>query len=208
MQIIKSFISNIPLPFLRKHSNEPELKINVYISESTVGTVLSDYKSDDDLDLGHLYNFNPEDSDLKQLLKQEQLVLKRSGSLVLLTQIDQDKEINVNSAIIQERNKEIKQLTRDLDHLQEMLSELNKTLGIQSREIRSGNVFPLSQGEQLEKVESNVQIISVNTEQSVAQLDSAVKENVDNNALIEKIIAGSLATVGVVGTIALIIIFI
>lgn len=209
MQTLHNFISNLSSPFLQKQDNVPELKINVVPSETVKAPIIPD-NSDEEPELQELnqrnpttkYNFiastvgslNREESDIEDMLNEEQCIISRSGSLVLLTTLDESKQINVDDAIVQERNKEIKQLKRDLGDLQDMLLELNKMLGIQ--------------GEQLEKVESNVETTSVNTEQAVVQLDSAVKEKVENNALIAKIIAGSLATVGVVGTIALVIIFI
>lgn len=101
---------------------------------------------------------------------------------------------SVNDAIIQERNEELVKLTDDLSCLHDMMLELDNILGIQ--------------GSQLDKVESNVETTFVNVEDGVVHLDSAVEEKVSADGLITKIIAGSLATVGVVGTIALVIVFI
>lgn len=198
MQTVQSFISNIRLPFLRTDNNVPELKVNTQESQPILSSPVLDDKSDDDSNLNPLDPLNPlnneEEFNLEDVLKEEQLLLSRSGSLVLLTALDPDKEITVDDAIVQERNKEIKQLTRDLVDLQDMLSELNSILGIQ--------------GEKLDKVESNVETTIINTEKAVVQLDSAVKEKVHGDALVTKIIAASLATVGVIGTVALIIVFI
>lgn len=200
MPTVQSFISNIRLPFLRTDNNVPELKVNTQESQPLLSSPVLDDKSDDDSYLNLLDPLNPlnnkDEFDLEGVLKEKQLLLSRSwsGSLVVLTALDPDKEITVDDSIVQESNKEIKQLTRDLVHLQDMLSDLNSILVIHR--------------EKLDKVESNVETTIINTEKSVIQLDSAVKEKVNGDELVTKIIAASLATVGVIGTVALIIVFI
>ncbi|CAH6420027.1 Hypothetical protein HVR_LOCUS1069 [uncultured virus] len=117
---------------------------------------------------------------IQKIIEEEQILIRTPEI------IDELIEIDVDHNLIEEQTQDIDEINKELIILQEIVVDLNKMLGIQ--------------GEKLIEIEEKLEVSDVNIQQGNIALQVAEKIEIKTKTVVGKIIAISVATVGVVGT--------